>query len=566
VLYNWKAKSKEQKIKIVVGNQRKFEQIRLDYQDLWTMVVQIFRPRRYDMLMNANRKKGERYGSKVFDQGPANNLFKFVAGKLGYMVNRSVPWIQFESTDSKLMRLDHVKEYLYAAAEQVLFGVSRSTLYSSLVPHNMDAESVGTAVMVPMIDEVKDRVVFDVVHPNESFIGIDEYGDVNIYHRSPLKLSRMSALAMFGKDVLPNNWFDEETGELKEILHEDKYIWSVYPNDDRDNTSKLSTDRKYMVLCVLMGGGNKKSTLVYESGRPYFPVCYRSGRESGASYGTSIAADCLTSALVSNKLGEKGIEAAHKAVDPAKIASKSIQNALRTAHGGRAGSTIWVDDINKEGVKTWMDRLNWPVTDAQLQRLDEQTKDRMFIRFFEMLNAGDIKSRTAYEVSQMMAEKATLMSTMVDTLEEEDLEPSISIIAAEEARAGRMPPPPPELVESKGKISVRYLGPLAQLQRSLLRSRGTIDALGIIGQMMEMNERVGWVFDWQQMAEDVTIAQGLPQRLITSDEQQEAMAKAAQDEQKMQQQAQMLEIAGKAAPGLSQTPAEGSPVAEATAP
>lgn len=562
MLYAWKSKSDDSIVKIVTGNQTGFEKVRMHYQDLWYLIVQIFRPRRYDMLMNMDREKGERYGAKVYDQGPANNLFKFVAGKLGYMVNRSVPWIQFESTDSKLMRRDHIKEYLNNAAEQALFGVGRSTLYSALVPHNMDAESVGTGVLVPMIDEFKDRVVFDVVHPNEAYIGTDQFGDVNVFHRCPLKLTRMKAQLLFGKEKLPSTWYNED-GELKALVHEDKYIWAVYPNEDRNNNSKLATDNRYIVFCILKGGGRQKSKLVYKSGRPYFPTCYRTGRESGAAYGTSTAADCLTSALVTNKLGEKGVEAAHKAVDPAKIASKSLQSALRTAHGGRAGSTIWADDINKEGVKLFQDRLNWPVTDAQLVRIDEQMKDRMFIRFFEMLNAGDIKSRTAYEVSQMMAEKATLMSTMVDTLEEEDLEPNIAIVVAEEARAGRMPPVPPELVESKGKISVRYLGPLAQLQRSLLRSRGTIDALGIIEQMMAMNEKVGWVFNWQQMAEDVTIAQGLPQRLITSDEEQEAMERGVQEQQRMEQQAQMLEVAGKASPGLGKAPEEGSTLAEA---
>ena len=348
MLYAWKNKTESQIVKIIVGNQGRFERVRLDYQDLWSMIVQVFLPRRYDILQNTVRKKGERYGAKVYDQGPSNSLHKFVSGKLGYMVNRSVPWIQFISTDAELMELDHIKDYFDNAAEQVLYAAGRSTLYTALVPHSLDGDSIGTAVMIPMIDNVKDRVVFDVVHPSESYIGIDKFGDPNVYHRSPLKLTRMSAEEMFGKDKLPDTWYNED-GELKEILQEDEYVWAVYPNDDRDNTSKRSIDKKHITFCVLVGSGDsgEKSTLVYKSGRDYFPICYRSRRESGASYGTSIASDCLTAALVSNKLGEKAIEAAHRAVDPAKVASKSIRSALRTAHGGRAGSTGWVDDISK---------------------------------------------------------------------------------------------------------------------------------------------------------------------------------------------------------------------------
>ena len=557
--YDWKTKSNEQKVKIIEGNQGRFETVRQNYNDLWSLIVQIFRPRRYDILPNKGRKKGERYGANIFDQGPANSLHKFTSGKLGYMVNRSVPWIQFLSTDSKLMRLDHVKEYFDNAAEQTLYAAGRSNFYTSLVPSSLDADSIGTSVMIPMTDEVKDRTVFDVVHPNESYIGVDQFGDPNIYHRNPLKITRMNAVTMFGKDKFPPSWFKD--GELKEILQEDDYIWAVYPNDDRDNTSALSVDKQYYTMCMLKGSGkspSKKSRLVYESGRDYFPICYRSGRESGSSYGTSVAADCLTAALMANKLAEKSIEAAHRAVDPAKIASKTVRSSLMTAGGGRPGSTVYVDDINREGVKTWQDRLNWPVTDAQIQRLDGLIQDRMFIRFFEMLSSGDIKTRTAYEVSQMMAEKATLMSTIIDTLEQEVLEPGIAIFVLEETKAGRMPEPPEELIEADGKIDLRYLGPLAQLQRSLLRGKGTIESLDLIERMMAMSRDVSWVFNWRQMAEDVTIAQGLPQRLVTSDEQQEAQAQKAAQMQQAAVQAQLMESAGKSLPGLGKAPEEGS--------
>ena len=175
-----------------------------------------------------------------------------------------------------------------------------------------------------------------------------------------------------------------------------------------------------------------------------------------------------------------------------------------------------------------------------------------------MLSAGDLKARTAYEVSQMMAEKATLMSHIIDTLEQEALEPNIAVFVHEETKANRMPDVPPELYESGGKIDIQYLGPLAQMQRSLLRSRGTIDALAIIEQMMNMSKEVGWVFDWRQMAEDVTIAQGLPQKLITSDEEQEAAAAQDAKMKQMAMQAQVMETVGKAAPGLGKAPEEGS--------
>ena len=555
-MYNWKNKSDKDKVKFITAQQERMVRMRQKYEDLWEVIVKIFRPRRYDIL--GMRLKGEQYGADIYDQGPSNSLAKFSGGRVGYMVNRAVPWIQFTSLDDTLMQLDHIKEYMQNAAVQVLFAAGRSNFYSAVVPSSLDADSIGTSVMVPLIDEKMDRVVFDVVHPSDSYIGTDQFGDANVYHRCPLKLTRNSAEAMFTAEKLPKTWYtDEKPQQLKDPLQEDRYIWAVYPNDDRDEGSLDQADKPFKVFVVLLGNTEaSKENLVYERGRDNFPICYRTGRESGAQYGTSISADCLTAALVSNKLAEKGVLAAHMAVEPPKIASKSVRPSLRTDPGG----TTFVDNMATEGVKTWMDRLNWPITDAQIQRLDDQIQDRMFIRFFEMLSAGDIKIRTAFEVSQMMAEKATLMSTIVDTFEQECLAPAIGVLIQEETKAGRMPPVPDEILATGGNVDIRYLGPLAQLQRSLLRSKGTIDALSLIQQMMEMNEQVGWKFDWLGLVEDVAVAQGMPQKFILSDSEVDAIAQEHAAKQQAQEQAALLEVAGKAAPGLGKAPETGSPV------
>lgn len=561
-MFNWKGKTDEYKVELITSTQKRLERRRQHNENLWELITKIFRPRRYDIL--GTQERGKQYGADIFDQGPSNNLAKFSGGRVGYMVNRAVPWIQFISLNRQEMELDHIKEYMQNAGEQVLYAAGRSTFYSSVVPHSLDADSIGTSVMIPLLDEKKDRVVFDVVHPRDSYIGVDMYGDPKLYHRSPLKLTRMTAEELFGADKLPSVWYKDgkRSSGLKEHMAEDKYLWAVYPNDDRIDGSLTNDDMPYKVFIILRGSReNNKSNLVYERGRDHFPIIYRTGLESGAEYGTSIAADCLTAALVLNKLGEKGIEAAHRAVDPPKVASRSIRPSLELAGGGRPGSTTWVSDIQSEGVKTWMDRLNWPITDAQMQRLDEQIKDRMFIKFFEMLSAGDIKIRTAYEVSQMMAEKATLMSTIVDTFEQACLEPSLEVLITEETKAGRMPEPPEELLISGGRVDIRYLGPLAQLQRSLLRSKGTIDALSIIQQMMEMNAQVGWKFDWLGLAEDVAIAQGMPQKHVLSDAEVDAIRQQTEAKQEMQEQALLAESLGKAVPGLSKAPEAGSPVA-----
>ena len=83
--------------------------------------------------------------------------------------------------------------------------------------------------------------------------------------------------------------------------------------------------------------------------------------------------------------------------------------------------------------------------------------------------------------------------------------------------------------------------------------------------MLAMSKEVGWVFNWRQIAEDVTIAQGMPQKLINSDEQQDGMAQQDAQMQQAAVKAEMMQAAGKSVPGLSKAPEEGSMMDAASA-
>lgn len=559
-MFEWKNKTDDQIAKFVLELFGRVVKKRLIYNDLHDVILKIFRPRLRSML--GQGEAGQQYGARVFDQHPANALSKFVAGLIGYMVSRSIPWHQLLPTNASFMALDHIKKYCQEATEQALYGAEQSNLYSAVVPHALDAHSIGTSVMIPNEDIVKDRVVFDVVHPGDSFLVTDRFGDVIGYLR-PLKITRLSALEWFGKDNLPVNWFRKD--ELKEPLSEQEFIYTVLPNNDRDESSMLPEDREFAVFCVIKGSGRgkKNSKLALHSGRSTFPICWRTFRESGAEYGTSLAADCLTSGLITNKLGEKGLMAVHQLVEPATVGSKSLRASFQKS-GLNPASRHWVDDMSREGIKPVLDRLNWPISDAQMVRIHEQIDDKFFIRFFEMLNAGDIKARTAYEVSQMMAEKATLMTTIVDTFEQESLEPAMEAIIFHETEMGRMPEPPEELITAGGRLRLRYLGPLAQLQRTLHQTKGIVDGMAVIAQMASFEESVAWKFNWLEAAEDAAVAQGWPQKYVRSDEEVAAIQQRIEQQREMAAQAEVAEKAGKTVESLGKRIEPSSALAQMT--
>ena len=194
-MYEWKTKSDDYIAKFCTEQVSRAEKKRQIYEDLWETIVKIFRPRRYDIL--GNHEKGEQYGATVYDQHPSNALTKSLSGLIGYMVSRSSPWLQFVTPDVRLMQYDHIKRYSQEATEQIIFAANRSNLYRALIPHGLDAYTIGTSVMMPQEDLVKDRVVFDVVHPRDSYVICDRFGDPTIYIRK-LTLMRMTAVEYFG--------------------------------------------------------------------------------------------------------------------------------------------------------------------------------------------------------------------------------------------------------------------------------------------------------------------------------------------------------------------------------
>jgi hypothetical protein len=58
----------------------------------------------------------------------------------------------------------------------------------------------------------------------------------------------------------------------------------------------------------------------------------------------------------------------------------------------------------------------------------------------------------------------------------------------------------------------------------------------------------------------------MPQKHVLSEDAQEAIVREAAEQQQAMMEAQSLEIAGKAAPGLGKAPEKGSVMAEATVP
>lgn len=549
---------------IILKNQDRFANSRKDYEPLWDIETKIFLPRRLDMLRESIRthQKGRQYGTQIYDGHPANAANKYALGSLAHMMSRTMPWIQFVTSNIRLMKDDNVKKYVQGSAEQVLFGLNESDLYGQSVWFSKDATVIGTGVNIPQENRLKGRMHYETVHPRDSFIKHDRFGNLVAYHR-PVKMTAIDAFDEFDEDKLPKALIKDAKAEGQgNPFKEYDFLYAVYKNPNPRPNSLRSEDKAFKVFYILQSGerGGKKSILVFKGGTQFEPNIWTYGAEPGCDYGTSIAADALTEGLQGNKLGELILMMVHREADMPLEAPKGMRNLIQTNPGGRN----WVPEkyAGKNTIRELFQRGNWPISDAQAQRLHETIDDKFFVPLWDALLTLEGPAMTATQVLQIQGNKAVLLSPVTESFESQYLKKVVdNQWIFEEQIARRMPDVPDILLEpGNRKIETVFIGPLFQLQRATMQTRGTINALAVIGDIGTLWPDSLVKINEMELIEDAAIAQGMKQSLIKSDEEVRAILEARAAAQAEQLQAEQLAEGAKAVPGLGKAIEPNSPL------
>lgn len=540
--------TERQRAQVVWMNLQSMISKRRPYVNLWDVENRIFLPRRYDLLRQD--RPGQQFGAQIYDGHPANAANKFSLGILSYMVSRGVPWMRLIASKRKLMENDDVKQYFQDATTQTLWSFNQGNFYGESVWFTKDATVTGTAYSVAEENLARGTINYKTLHPGECYLEEDQYGEMGIFMRFPVMITAMVALQKFGQSKLPPEIIkDAMASEGGNPFAESKYLLAVYKNTAPMEGSLNPKDKKYKVFWILIGKGPADLKIVEEGGRNTFPLAWRIGKEAGRAYGTSLAADALTEALQVNKLGEKSMEAAHMAVDPPTVQVKELRNRVNLKAGGRT----YTDSPNQK-VEPVFDQLNWPISDAQMERLHNSLDDKFHIRFLEMLTSRDLPGNiTAFQVQQMISEKAILMGSIVEALEDEYLRNAIDIQFDHEEKAGRMPDPPDILFDdlqgspNVANLEISYEGPLAKMQTTLLKSKPILDGLGLLdaigkiwpASLLKVNE--------MKLIEDAGLSVSMDQGLFKRDEEvkeiiEMANAKAAREDELIEGEARAKQI------------------------
>lgn len=183
-----------------------------------------------------------------------------------------------------------------------------------------------------------------------------------------------------------------------------------------------------------------------------------------------------------------------------------------------------------------------------IQDRQQMIRQACYEDLFLML-ANDTRSGiTAREVEERHQEKLLVLGPVLERLNEELLDPIIDRTFAEMQRqslpvwqgvlegGALLPPPPPDMEDVP--LRVEYISILAQAAKAT-NTRG-LEAFGMfVGQLAQFDQNVVRKVDWMQMVDEYADAQGVPARVVRSDDDVQADLAADAQQAQMGQMAAM---------------------------
>lgn len=494
-------------IKFVTNRQTALEKDKRLWETLLQDVADYVNPVREDI--KGMLQSGTKQGTKIYDGTAVSAAVLATDGIHGYHVSPAFPWFKYVMNRQELNKLPEVKEWLQDIEYNMYMALNRSNFYSEMWPYIYDGETMGTAVIYPEEDIGEGRIVFDTVHFGELYITENRYGEVDVLHRKR-KLTARKMAQMFGKNNLPDSIkqvFETQPFQEFEIIH------AVYPREDYDDRRKDAKSKKYASVWMC----KENSHLLKESGYDIFPYktwrYIKSGREV---YGRSPALLAMADIKGLNLISKSLLGAAQLSIDPPLNVPADMMGKVQWKPRGLNP----FDDANKK-VSPIATGINFPVGIDREQAKQKAIRDFFHVDTFLMLSqlAGQ-GQRTAYEVSELMGEKAAVLGAELGPLNTQ-LDQILDSVYEIELNAGRMPKPPDilmEIAQPGDRFDPIYMGPLAQAQRERFGSEGIKKFFVMMEPLLQVKPDILDNFDLDVAALHIHEISGAPQKIVRKTE------------------------------------------------
>jgi hypothetical protein len=364
---------------------------------------------------------------------------------------------------------------------------------------------------------------------------VDEFGRITRDYRE-FWLNARQFRKKWPEKQLPKR-LDADKGENNKA----HFVHCVYERDDYDAYAIDNRRMPYAAGYICVDDRNYITDEEAFLTRPY--IVSRPQTSVGNPYGFSPAEVAFAALGGVNAVKKTIVKQGHKAVDPPILAADD--GALSGRVDMRPGRVMYgaIDKQGKELLKPFNPQANFQVAEKLVQDDREDIKDSFFVKLFEILEKNE--RMTIPEVYEKLALQSAEVAPAMGRLQSEDQGPQIEREIALLAEYGRLPTPPPELVEAKGEYTVRYTSPMAKAMYSeevsgyLRLAESAADWAAKTGDRRPLH----W-FNWDEATPAIAWRMNARTAWINSPDE---VQKLRADEAKQQQQEAMVKAAPAAA-------------------
>jgi len=506
-----------------------------DWEASYRELGRYFRPRMPkflgDLANEGNRK----------DQFIVNNWGGFAvrtlsSGMMAGITSPSRPWFNLTVADKELAENKAVKTWLADAENRMRSVFLKSNLYQQLPKLYTGLGVFGTAAMFEEEDE--ETVVRFVSAPTGSFyIGTNGRQKVNTYCRD-MQMTIRQLKDKFGYDNLTQSSKSKcESNNLDDYVD---VVHIVEENSDHRPTAIEAKYKKFASYYYERGDDidSKDDQFLRKSGFDEFPLmCPRWVTDGDDSYGTSCGWDAIGDTKQLQTLTRQKSLANELKIRPPMVGDPSLRGRKKSMVP--AGMTYAKFDGRNAGFKPLFD-VNWDTngTAQDIQEIQHRISRAFYEDLFLMLSNSDRRQITATEVAERQEEKLLALGPVLETLNDELLDPIIDRTFAIMLRRDMFLEIPEELQGIDLKIE--YISIMAQAQK-MVGLRGMEMSVNFSGMLANLEPETLDVNNFDEMQREYNEKVGLsPSNTNTAEEvaqirQARAARQAAAAQAEMQQ-------------------------------
>jgi hypothetical protein len=488
---------------------------------------------------------GQKTMDFIMDSTPTHSLLLFAAGLCGLLTNASVPWYAITTENDDLMDNQDVKRYIDIVKQTFDSVLNKSNFYNQIHEVYLDLGSFGTGLLF-VGEHHRHLCYFKAISPAQTYIGENRYDEIDTLYRV-FRLTARQMVHWWGIGKVSEKVQEAAKSkpfETFEIIH------AVYPRKDRDPGKIDKLNKPYVSAYV----ESEAIKILVEDGYDEFPYMVpRFFVMSGETYGRGPGMLALPDVKMLNRMEKDILASGQKKLNPPLLLpNDGFVGQLKLVPG--AANFFRADSNMQEKIGTF------PVADDlgyAEEKLEQKRNQIRSIFYNDMLQLVQDADMTATEFLKRAEEKLRLLGPLEGRTRSDLFSPMFDRIFSIFLFRGVLPPPPRVLWGENLKID--YISPLAKAQRTaeVESISRTIQMLGMVGQV---KPEVFDNFDLDEISKAIAEINGLPSKLILSDDQVKIIREARAQQLAAHQQAAMLSELGKQIPNLSKEPGKGSPM------